>query len=869
MNDEVSKSRDESSGADIDALFHETPPPSPHEPPPASPSISEASSVVSVSKFRSRKNKLWRSITPFTPAIHGGQVVKETPTVIFKVPEAAPTESRETNIFGEPVKTRARLSTFKPVSELSESALKNRMCSMLNLVRQEELKEGGGDVSNLVVKLHVSCETRMPAEGTRVIKEGKRLSTIPILPPFEAFTGGHAVRSSLKKPVGDNSREFPLPVSVKYISGKPTIRTKELLMPTIQGLDYVGDYVDALETTFTVKSVKTDPNQFCNIQLTALTVHKFNCNAKELVEISGATLGSDKPLPPVCDKFSLGHINSSSFLDNWRIKPDQQLSGHDQEILDEFIKILTGMELPPRDKALPDNAGIPWASCTEEVCDRLATFVLAARPRLREISNQASPAASKHILCYLIGYVTWRYFYLPDLVLACCSIDYLALHPRATPLCVYVDCPGPGIRATQGHEEFNKRVTFAPYTNDPSGYMLFMHFHHSFDVYGASLILYKLICERKCHILDLREKIRAAKIAKKRAEADSNGTSPGQDEEESEKEGEDDETPKDACKGASKGSVRTAKVRRRRYIAIPELLEDIDPEYQGAKSHGVKYGSTPGTIALLNKFVERVLEDMNELYRWKRYPMLCNPFADRRSEVASKRKAEKGQLNEEEVLAKKPEEAPKKPKKEPPPPDSPMFEAALYKSMALGKVVALLPRERAPIEMKKHLERALEIFESSFKIIGEKTAAKLGFKAYLDHPRFTAAVELIYQFMLAKGVMEEKNKDTPELKYVVAFILANRADCPEVLYYRHMNQQITYRFVENTEIYKWYLESKTQYEESKKKEAAEKEERRRQREERQRKKQEEREKKMQKPSPRKEESSSSSESESSSSSEED
>lgn len=90
--------------------------------------------------------------------------------------------------------------------------------------------------------------------------------------------------------------------------------------------------------------------------------------------------------------------------------------------------------------------------------------------------------------------------------------------------------------------------------------MLFMHFHNSFDTYGASLILYKLICERKCHILSLREQIRAKKAAERKAnQSDVDGE--GEEKEDVGKEGEDatdNERPMDACKGASKGAVRSS-----------------------------------------------------------------------------------------------------------------------------------------------------------------------------------------------------------------------------------------------------------------------------------------------------------------------
>jgi hypothetical protein len=850
---------DATTRAKIDALFRESPPPTPlpHHPsgraeqagdvPPASPENSGVS-TVSVSEIRNGCGKVWKGIRPFTTDLHGGRIVKETDTVIFKVPEKVDRRRYpDTNLFGEPLGSRATVRSFKPLTHVGERATRRRANQMLAIVREKERL--GEDLSDTVVRLYLSCIARMaPDEVSHILGKGTRLSGISVLPPFEAFNSPASVRDAVRKPAGDRTRLFPLPTRVHYAYSKATTKAKDLVMPSMQGLDHVADHVDAIESSFTVKSIKTDPAQFFNLSLTAMLVHKFNCHARELIELSGAAEGSDKPLPPIADRFSLGTLKADSFLGKWTGKLSDLVDGHDQESFESFAVELNSTPLPPRDKAIPEFAKLPWCAYSDRNAERLAHAVLAGSDALRRHCASASSASvKKHIGAYLYGYVTWRYYYLPDLVLACCALDYLIMHPRATPRCVYIDCP---VDSRNGKEEFSKRVTSAPYTNDPSIHMLFMFFRDSFDAYGASILLYKLVCERKCHILTLK-----AELRRQRFEAKKNADPPPlkherEDKDESSSSSSDGEgDPFKLGRKTTRPSVRTFNVIRKKCISVLECLDDIDPSVRVSELPLSKLGEFTRMMVLIKSLTESALNSMNDLYAWKRYPMLCNSFADKRTNVSKRQRDPAGHDqnpggNRTERQGEPEENVRKGEAKNSSitAPDPEFFDAALYKSLSLGRVVVLLHRERTPVKIKADMECGLKLFDASFKIVGEKAVKALGTHSYRECPRFLQAVELVYDFMKSRKLFADM-KSLPELKFMSAFVLANRAECPELLRYRHLCQYVIFRFVEGTELHSWYLESKAKHEEDEKKVAVERAERKRVRDERSAAKRQELEKK--------------------------
>lgn len=850
------------------------------------PSPSKASAPKKKRKRKQREGSInsllnWKETPSYSIRREGGTVVEEREHVIFKIPD--PVKRKETRSpllaerktrYGEMALLHGASARVRPIDDLRPEAL--QMHRYTEILKVYEAERAGMDLSSFVVQLALARQYTLPLAAARLrLKEMlenaspvARCETIPALPPFDAFSPFAPIRPSLRcVEHGTKARPLPqqlLPHAHEYIP-KPK-RKADIQTPVIEGLEALklvhADNLFHVESIFNYKQQGPDQEPVrCSLLLpiSILDVHIINTHAETLWNLSGLASRRDEAYLPAI----VGHFTSEAFCRTPVSEALMSTESMQMSIFEErfplqtawnrtteaFAEKLIQTRLPsafdfvldPSDRACFDKlmkrfeqANPGFMECTQR-----EVFLQRIDPTFQQfLMDEEFPLQQwhEHLRTMVHQWIQWRYFLLPDLVAAAFLINYHILHPSLTKDS-FVRCPG----TKRVNAAISKRVCVARRVNDPAEMMLFEDFmSNGFDVYGSCLLLYRMICGKKVHQLEWHRQQREAA---------------GKQDEPS----ESSDAPSSSVTDVTPSSSPPPAVFFRHWFGYEETLEDMEKQSLDQEFWVELYTN--------------VSKEIPRLYEWCRYPSLCSNRNDYGGALPNKqqpirlRKLRK-RVNVEE--APPPAVPPPPPPPPPPLPPAPKeqlpqtldpvypmepsevvieglseipaqdeqqqeeikLEHKLLKSIVLGKVVPLMPREKAPAEKLANLETCLRFFEENFTLIGPRELELVGKRASKRFPKTSVVMRLILAYLTKKQLFPNLEEACiPDLTEVRAFIVANRTVAPGLERYTHSNKSLLFFFKPESEVDKFHKEALVEEEKAKEEARLQRLERKKKREE--------------------------------------
>lgn len=751
---------------------------------PPSPSPSSVSSTTAKKNKRNHKHGFnWRATPAYNLNQDGGRVIEENDSVVFKVPEASTKKRKPENRFGEQLEQRIPFTSLKPLNLLSgRSLMRHRSKSMKKLL---EVESQGKDLSDVVVDLHLAHQVGIGDKDYRnALKTGVRIASIPTLPPFQAFSKTAPLRSSLIKK--DSERSFPLIMDREYIR-VPRYK-KELPGAVIDGLEQLKTvHADPI---FHVQSVFTRPDQKLALSISALDVHIFNTHAEEMIRLSGVNGPVSACFPTLSGLFNVAsfmRIARGDSMNNNSSSADRIFMPADENDADRTIKN-TIVTCFAKEMLLADlhRHGGPVYKYTDKQCQALVKKVLELNERLRSVMTIRGLATlypdiqcvnpnvldkkvliqtlEKYLMELLTGYVKWRYFFFPDLVAACMMFNYVIMKPALTKD-TFVRCPAKIKRTYR-----SKRVCKSARIYDPSELMLFENFAaDGFDVYGASLLLYKLICNKHSYLNSFMER--------------------EEEEDDDEDDGDDDDSSDMEVANSNKAKKQKKKKRANVICLRNQITLDLIKTDLKLEDHA----------QVFRQLEEVLIRNLCELYRWRRYPDLCSKRF-RPPEIAQLPAPPPELIVPEEEIQEKAKEDGGNNNNNAGNLD---YERKLFKSILLGRVIPLMTREKTPPKKLPNLEFALKFFEENTAVIGEKEFVTSGKRLYRSYPSGSVLSKLINMYLTLKRLWPDLNVPIQD-REMRSFILANRSQCRGIERYTHANRAILFRIKVDSDFGRWY-----------------------------------------------------------------
>lgn len=671
----------------------------------------------------------------------------------------------------------------------------------------------GVNLSEYTVKLSLARLVGSKSGADELLRSAQRHHLLTVLPPFKAFSPAthapHIVgsprsplrpfpHSLLYARVYDEAPVEKCNVACLHgfesVSG---IRTKTVRDPSLaEGapqvrrvrLEEQGDGTEA--PLFCFRSCYSDVVRLFWFKLTARDIVTIHLLFDDLVPLSGvAHAVCGRPLEPVSAYFDPVSFLRADGAVPWRFGEgkceatqeaplqtfarhlsDKKRSLESHKLCAELNEALLGVlhtplpakevlfagarepRRPERKTAFPDELLTRFLKENT----KLAEPLVAWKERHREATEAGRfeaaadlDALANRYYAYIAGYLDWRYFMLPEMVMAALSVAYETLHPTindSIPIMAVHDEAATVRRRLAMEERFHYRV--------PAVHVLFFYYRETcYEKYAAALLLWNFIGGKKA----------ASEAARARHAQVSN---------------------------------KNAKPRRFRHATVAfEALYD----YYGDTAEA---GADFIQLKDLSAFLDYVRGRINDVYEWNLYPVLCHSGAldsDRLGTVRidpASLDLEQARMDraaaEERAMAA---EAAKMRAA----PETWDVERVLAKAKYSGRLVV---RGTAPVEeeCREDVEAALRIFDDNFTLVPESRNRVKG----MHRVHFTTkrAQVVIHTFMSESGTLKSR-RTTPAL--IGAYIEANRREARGQRKYIRLKKNIVFSMNRGTDLYVWHF----------------------------------------------------------------
>lgn len=718
---------------------------------------------------------------------------------------------------------------------LHETASKTEENDMA-CIRRAALSESSIPLGELSVRIGLARMLGSRERAEHITKNDPRHHSVTALPPFAAFQP-ECTDPAITRPSGDKTRPFPVSLlNVGVTDRTSAFNQAALSCPSLGGFETVSGAQrykeglgseavyrrvrpeDAQDSTkrqlFTVRSSYSDITSLYWIQLSARDVSLMHLLLTELVALSGVDAASCvRVLPPVTDHFSTATLNPPDGRMPWNFgeacssghydKPlksmrDQEFGSRGGDHTDRVlltarraIDEILATSLPEKTKIFVEDREPRRPVRRSQFSDANLKRFLELRPQLRQavrvdpqwgqMDARDLAMIEAYVTDYLKGYLDWRYFVLPDMVIGALAIAYETIHPAMN--------DGFVIRTTDDEHtcirRSIKRMCVDTFTSCPATHMLFRHYYSTgYEKYAAALLLWNFIGRKKVLVLNTMKK----HDAKKKRLVDS-GKAP----------------PK-----------RLPPLKYRPDIVPFDAVFDMYGRNEA--------GSADMSSVCPVEFIEHVKSRINDVYKWNLFPQL---FHDTVREVSTvvvgtqERVSSKGHgkaagapkvdyvafdkdmAREHRVRLKAAKRKRGEEVRVLSEDDTDAVETYV-KAMYKGKV--RVSYDQVPKECQKDLDAAVKIFDESFTHMGQREYARIGTGAFRAYWNARKAVKLVRAYMNVHKLLSEGKQTSFEM--MLLHTRDHRKEVPGIEKYASVNgANIVFKLDLSSALGRWYKEN--------------------------------------------------------------
>jgi len=773
------------------------------------------------------KKKKKKSRKETAPAVslkkHGGMVLMTTAEgvdITVPLPDKLPNQNKHiVNRFGGFVNDSSLALKIKPnTTELHDTALDREEKDIASVV---EAFKKGIDLNDFTVNLSLCRVLGSKSKAEAVVKRDQRHHLLSNLPPFKAFNPP-CVDPAITKPAGDKTK--PLPVCLFKALIEEDIPPGDSAYRCLGGFEAVSGIMpvdvgtedepemrrslsnqrDATtEPLFRFRSCYSDVSRLFWFSMDARTIAIIHMLMDDLVPLSGISNGVCKErLLPVTRFFNAASFIRDTGVIPWRfgearceqfidapIKTvqrglsERKADDVSHDLCVQFCKAVEGVlnvslmrkeklfscsrepARPERSKEFPDDLLAKFVEATPSLADPWIQWLfkiqdLTAKGAIDEAQDYRN--LQDRYTAYLAGYLDWRYFMLPEMVLAALAIAYETLHPDFNNTFVI---PAVSIERTEISALLRVCEKGRSY-KIPAVHMLFYNYYDTcYEKYAAALLLWNFIGNKKVALAQ-------PMIAQKQKQVEKI-------------------LPPNAKR------AHRPYLPKRRFRPHTVAFEMVFHFYGRGEE-----GSTDQTMMDICMFIEHIREDIKKVYNWNIHPMLCHAMSlnVERAHVFDPTRLD----SEQALLDRKAAEAAlieqlKNQHNELPAEWQGRQEEIAKRAVRQGRAVARGVTYSAAIF--KDLEKALEIFNSSFDVIKPSRHRKS--MNGMHRVNFTAARanNIIWTYMQENDLLT--SEDTTR-KAIWLFTLTNRRDAPGVEKYTKPRRLVLFSMRKGTPLSEWH-----------------------------------------------------------------
>jgi len=762
---------------------------------------------------------------------HGGMVLMTTEEGVdltVALPDRLPNQEKHiVNRFGGFVWDSALSVKNRPHTMESHMAACHREGKDINSVVTAYRKNYNLD--NYTVKLALARLTGSKTKAEEIVNTEKRHHLLHVLPPFKAFDPP-CTDPALTGAPGDATRPLPLCLfkacveddltmkgsaypnlgGFESVSGiRPTEVTIEGGKTELRRVPLAGRKDGTLEPLFRFRSCYSDVSRLFWFKTDARTIATIHMLLDDLVPLSGVLHGVvGKPLRPVTEFFcaesfirdlgtvpwNFGESRCVPFVDQPLVTVRRGLSERkaddvSHELCSQLCKAVAGIlkvpltskellfarsrepERPERRAEFPEQLLADFVAANPQLAEPLVHWVAKERESTEagslEVARDYRNLQDRYA-AYLAGYLDWRYFMLPEMVLAALAIAHETIYPDASEDTVILGISNEREEISSLGRMCENRRGYKV----PAVHIMFHYYRDTcFEKYAAALLLWNFIGNKKVFLEKLH--------AKRKKEAE-------------------ERAAQWLTPGGKNARTNAPKRRFRAYTVAFEAVYD----YHG---RDIDTGSDMAKIDLVD-YVAHIRENIDRVYAWNIHPSLCHKGAlDLTTDVhaidPTRLDSQQALLDRQDAEGRLVEEIRARRMEQPTEWEGQQEEVA-KRAVRQGKAVA--SGYKFSFATLPDLEKALSIFNESFDVI-KPTSRNRSMKG-MHRFNFTAPRinTIIWKYMQESDLL--KSSETNR-KSIWMFTLTNRRDARGVEKYTRPRRLLMFSMRKGTPLSTWYFRS--------------------------------------------------------------